>query len=189
MTASFKTLPVSCGELLDFWFRVHGRPSWFAVSAAFDDDLRQRFSSAFADVASADPEVLLATPQTALASIILLDQFPRNVFRKTARAFATDAAALALAKSAVERGDAESLTNGDEKLFLYLPFEHSENLADQHRAVELISKLADSEYTRFAEAHRSVIARFGRFPHRNAILGRQSTAAEQEFLKQPGSTF
>jgi uncharacterized protein (DUF924 family) len=189
MSAVLKTPAEISGALLDFWFRDHGRPSWFAVSAAFDDDLRQRFSAAFAQVVSADRDALLATPQTALASVLLLDQFPRNVFRKTPQAFATDAAALDLANAAVARGLDQQLASIDEKLFLYLPFEHSENLADQHRAVELISRLADAEYTRFAQAHRDVIARFGRFPHRNAILGRQSTAEELDFLKQPGSTF
>jgi uncharacterized protein (DUF924 family) len=119
----------------------------------------------------------------------MLDQFPRNVFRGKPAAFSTDRVALDLAKSAVERGYDRELKTIHEKLFLFLPYEHSENLADQTKSVELISKLGDEEYTRYAEAHRAVIERFGRFPHRNEILGRSSTAAELEFLKQPGSTF
>ena len=121
-------------------------------------------------------------------TIIVLDQFPRNMFRGTARSFATDRKAVEVARGAVARGFDESFDK-DGRAFLYLPFEHSEELADQERAVELFTPLGDPEYTHYAVAHRDIIARYGRFPHRNALLGRTSTAEEEEFLRQPGSSF
>ncbi len=177
--------------LLAFWFIEHGRKNWFAIDAAYDRDFERRFGSAFASLKSAALQSNLkpTSARHALASVLLLDQYPRNVYRGSAAAFATDHAALALARHALERRLDTQLATVDEKLFLYLPFEHSERLADQNRSVELCQQLGDEEYTRFAQAHRAVIERFGRFPHRNAILGRPSTPAEIEFLQQPGSHF
>jgi uncharacterized protein (DUF924 family) len=127
-----------------------------------------------------------------LALVIVLDQFSRNLHRGDARAFAQDAHALACAREALARGDDAAL-RPVERQFLYMPFEHSEALADQERAVELMRSLEGFEPTRdlrdWAERHRAVIGRFGRFPHRNAVLGRRSTAEEAEFLKEPGSSF
>ena len=139
-------------------------------------------------VAAAPEDVLLADTKTALAAVIVLDQFSRNMFRGTPVAFANDAKALAIARKAIAKDFAVALS-GDEQLFLYLPFEHQENVDAQARSVELISALGDPELTKYAQAHKDVIDRFGRFPHRNAILGRISTAEELEFLKGQGSSF
>ena len=120
--------------------------------------------------------------------VIVLDQFSRNMFRGAPSAFASEAKALAIAATAIAKGFAEAL-NGDERLFLYLPFEHQENADAQVRSLELISALGDPELTRYAQAYKDIIDRFGRFPHRNAILGRKSTAEEMEFLKGPGRSY
>ena len=182
-------------EVLAFWFgegadygKRHQR--WFEKSAALDAEVTQRYRDLCDKLARA-PE-WLDTPRERLARIIVLDQFPRHIHRGTARAFAADGLALATARLALERGDDASLSPV-ERLFLYLPFEHSEALEDQQRACELMKPLAafpetDDAY-RYAIAHRDVIQRFGRFPHRNSILGRASTPEELEFLKQPGSSF
>ena len=135
-------------------------------------------------VAAAPEDVLLANTKTALAA----DQFSRNMFRGTPVAFANDAKALAIARKAIAKDFAVALS-GDEQLFLYLSFEHQENVDAQARSVELISALGDPELTKYAQAHKDVIDRFGRFPHRNAILGRISTVEELEFLKGQGSSF
>ena len=151
-----------------------------------------RFSPAFwtfTEWSPAVPEdVLLAGTTTALAAVIVLDQFSRNMFRGTPRAFANDAKALAITQKALAKGFAGALSS-EEELFLYLPFEQQENVDAQARSVELISALGDPELTKFAQAHKYVIDRFGRFPHRNGILGRTSTAEELEFLKGQGSSF
>ena len=139
-------------------------------------------------VAAIPEDDLLADAKTALAAVIVLDQFSRNMFRSTPSAFANDAKALAIVQKALAKGFAEKLST-EEQLFLYLPFEHQENIDAQARSVELISALGDPELTKYAQAHKNVIDQFGRFPHRNAILGRISTAEELEFLKEPGSSF
>ncbi|MCY1012744.1 DUF924 domain-containing protein [Nannocystis pusilla] len=124
-----------------------------------------------------------------MALVILLDQFPRNMFRGTPEAFASDAKAREVANAALDAGHEHALTQ-EERLFLYLPLEHSEELADQERCVELMRALDETPmWLDYAVRHRDVIARFGRFPHRNAVLGRESTAEECEFLMQPGSSF
>ena len=132
-------------------------------------------------------DALLADTDTALAAVIWLDQFSRNMFRSPS-AFASDAKALAIAEAAIAKGLMAAL-NRDELLFLYLPFEHRENADAQARSVELISVLGNPELTGYAQAHKDIIDRFGRFPHRNVILGRASTAEEMEFLKGPSSSF
>jgi uncharacterized protein (DUF924 family) len=175
-------------EVLKFWFEELGREAWFQKSDATDELIRSRFLELHERIAGESAEAALTSPRRALATIILLDQFPRNMFRGTARAFATDSKALEVARGAVECG-LDKVLDKDGRAFMYLPFEHSEDLGDQERAVELFTPLGDDEYTRYAIAHRDIIARFGRFPHRNAILGRPSTPEEEEFLKQPGSSF
>ena len=138
---------------------------------------------------AAEPnEALLRDARTALAAIVVFDQMPRNMFRGSPRAFATDEKALAIADAAIARGFDAGLTR-DERMFCYLPFEHAEDREAQARCVALMSALGDPELTKWAEAHKAVIARFGRFPHRNAVLGRTSTPEEIEFLKRPGSSF
>ena len=184
-------------RVLDFWFgtgddygKRHKR--WFAKDTAFDAELRARFAPLLEQLASGAHHGWLAKPQACLARIVVLDQFSRQIYRGSARAFATDSLALEAARHALaERHDEAMLPV--ERLFAYLPFEHSESLADQERACALMQPLAHFPETddalRYAIAHRDIVARFGRFPHRNAALGRASTPEELEFLKQPGSAF
>jgi uncharacterized protein (DUF924 family) len=171
-------------EVLRFWFGQDAK-RWFEKNATFDAEIRSRFLPLYEELAANSD--WLAQPRDCLARIVALDQFPRNMFRGTPRAFATDALALAAAKHAVARGYDRNLSPV-EKQFVYLPFEHSESLADQQRACELMKPLGEELYG-WAVKHKVIIERFGRFPHRNQILGRKSTPEEIEFLKQPGSGF
>lgn len=176
-------------RVLSFWFGELAPKAWFEKSDAVDARIRQEFLGTYEHLAgSVDGSALLASPETVLAALIVLDQFPRNMFRATPRAFEGDAKALALAHAAVDHR-LDHQVEQTRRLFFYLPFEHSEALADQDRSVELFAKLGDPDYLRYAEAHRGIIRRFGRFPHRNPILGRQSTADEIAFLATPGSSF
>lgn len=176
------------GDVLRFWFDDLGRKAWFAPDTAIDTQIRERFLPLISELVAQPVDQALSSADRALATVIALDQFPRNIFRGEARAFATDAAALAIAKEAIARGLDKQLPI-ERRVFLYLPFEHSEQLADQERCIELTAALGDDEYTRYARLHHDVIARFGRFPHRNAILGRTPTLEELAFLKEPGSSF
>lgn len=180
--------PAWVDEVLHFWFEELDQQAWFRKSDGTDALIRSRFLSVYEAVAELPAESALTSARRALATIIVLDQFPRNLFRGTPRAFATDRKAGEVARGAVGCGfDRNFDVHG--RAFMYLPFEHSEDLADQERAVELFTPLGNAEYTRYAVAHRDIIARFGRFPHRNAILGRPSTPEELLFLEQPGSSF
>lgn len=176
------------GDVLGYWFGELDRADWFRKDEQVDAQIRQRFLATHEAVAAMPVQQLLADQDTALAAIIALDQFPRNLFRGTPRAFLTDALALSVATGAVGAG-LDQRVPVDRRVFVYLPFEHSENWSDQQRSMELIAKLSDPEYARYAETHAEVIRRFGRFPHRNAILGRQSTAEELAYLAEPGSGF
>ena len=177
-------------DVLDFWFGTPPGPrrkAWFEKSALFDESIRTRFLPLLNQAAQGRLAAWAEEPKPALALIVVTDQFPRNLFRGSGRAFATDPMALALAKQFVERGwDTKLLPV--ERMFVYLPFEHSESLADQERACELMKPLGEELYG-WAVKHKVIIERFGRFPHRNEILGRTSTPEEIEFLKQPGSAF
>jgi uncharacterized protein (DUF924 family) len=177
-------------DVLRFWFgegaeRGKAHKRWFEKNAAFDTEIRSRFLPLYEALAA--NQDWLSSPQECLARIVVLDQFPRNMFRGTPRAFATDPLALAAAKHAVAK-DYDRQLLVIERQFVYLPFEHSEELADQERACELMGAL-NEELHDWAVKHKVIIERFGRFPHRNAILGRESTPEEIEFLKQPGSGF
>lgn len=175
--------------ILDFWFTPETKAKWFAPDAAFDGEIRHRFLADMDAAAQGALDHWAALPDGALALILLLDQFPRNVYRNTPRAFATDDKAREIAELALAR-QFDAGMDKDDRLFFYLPFEHSENLDDQNRAVGLFEQGGDDpEGLDFAIRHRDIIERFGRFPHRNAILGRESTPKEAEFLKQPGSGF
>jgi len=181
-------------EVLDFWFaapnsRERGQPrkSWFQKSEAFDAEIRRRFLATWERAACGKLERWQATPLASLALVVTLDQFPRNMFRGTARAFASDFRALAAARNMIAL-EFDRLLSPVERSFVYLPFVHAEDLAAQRRSLALFHEL-DPEDMRNAKRHYEIIARFGRFPHRNAILGRQSTAEETEFLQQPGSSF
>jgi uncharacterized protein (DUF924 family) len=175
-------------DVLRFWFEELKPDSWFKRDDAVDRAIRLRFAVVLAAVAAARPDTLASAPCPALAAVIVLDQFPRNMFRGSAEAFAHDAGARAVACAAIAAGHDKALDAAG-RLFLCLPFEHSEDAADQARAVALISALGDAEWTRHAEAHKRIIDRFGRFPHRNAALGRATTPEEAAFLRQPGSAF
>ena len=174
--------------ILDFWFGEVGPDGWWLRSAETDAAIRARFLPLWEQWRLRLPASFTADASDALAAVVLFDQFSRNMFRGTPSAFASDAKALAIAETAIAKGFVEAL-NGDERLFLYLPFEHQENADAQARSLELISALGDPELTKYALAHKDIIDRFGRFPHRNAILGRTSTAGELELLKGPGSSF
>jgi uncharacterized protein (DUF924 family) len=187
----------SAARVLRFWFGEapqYGKrlKRWFEKDPAFDAEIAQNFLALYEEISSGGRGAWLSRAADCLARILVLDQFPRNMFRGTARAFQSDALALQAARHAVTHGY-DLAAQPVERAFAYLPFEHSESLADQARACELIQPLAafretDDAY-RYAIAHRDIVARFGRFPHRNAILGRASSAAELEFLKGPGSSF
>ena len=169
--------------VLRFWFAELREADWWTKSAANDAKIRERFLDLHAHLVAADGGVS-GTARPALAAVIVLDQFSRNIFRGTPRAFAADPIARRLARDAVASGfDAELQPR--ERLFLYLPFEHSEDRADQALSVELIARLGREDWTRYALAHQSVVDRFGRFPHRNAVLGRESTAEEIVALRDP----
>lgn len=173
-------------EVLAFWFSHSG--DWWVRSAAFDEEIRRRFEGLRAEVLRGEHEDWKDTARGTLAYVIVLDQFSRNLYRKDGRAFEGDGQALAAARMAIARGDDAGLTQ-DERFFLYMPFMHSEDLEEQERSVELFRALGDAEGLKYAEQHRDVVRRFGRFPHRNTILGRTFTAHELDFLKEPGSSF
>lgn len=186
-------------EILDFWFGSpdepeYGKPRkvWFVKEPEFDEELRRRFLTDYEKAAGGNLDEWKDSPSECLALILLLDQFPRNIFRETPQAFATEWEALSTAHQAIAQGYDRKLLNV-QRWFIYLPFEHSENIEHQRQSVKLFQKLSgDKESAKAIESairHRSVIERFGRFPHRNIILGRPSTPEEKEFLKQPGSRF
>ena len=174
----------SAADVLAFW-RAAGPAKWFKKDAAFDAEIASRFQVLWRDAATGALADWEAAPETALSLVLVLDQFPRNMFRGKADAFATDPLARSVAERAIARGFDQKIPES-ERLFFYLPFEHSENLADQERATGLMRTLGDADLVRWAELHADVIRRFGRFPHRNSMLGRASTREEQEFLDGGG---
>jgi uncharacterized protein (DUF924 family) len=174
----------SAADVLAFW-RSAGPDKWFKKDLAFDAEIASRFSALWRDAAAGALADWEAAPETALSLVLVLDQFPRNMFRSKADAFATDPLARNVAERAVARGFDQKVP-ASERLFFYLPFEHSESLADQERATALIGTLGDPDLTRWAELHADIIRRFGRFPHRNSALGRASTHEEQAFLDAGG---
>ncbi len=187
---------MSHSEVLDFWFVKAEAPrgEWFRKDEAFDELIRERFGSTIDAALDGSLDAWHdAGDAQALARILVLDQFTRNVFRGSARAFAGDAKALAASQSLIASGRDRRLPPL-QRLFVVLPLEHSEKLADQHACLAQMQALGRDEptladYAQWAQKHLDVIQRFGRFPHRNAALGRASTAAEIEFLQQPGSSF
>lgn len=163
-------------EVLKFWFGLDPK-QWWDGGPELDHRIKQNFLKLWVEKRQLPVEAFLSDPLTALAGAILFDQFPRNIFRDQAEQFATDHLALQIAKAAVDKGFAEELER-HERSFLYMPFQHSENLADQNRGVLLFTEIGDDKQIGFAKKHRDVIERFGRFPHRNAILGRAPRAEE-----------
>ena len=176
-------------DVLEFWF-VQSRPrQWFAKDAAFDALLRERFLGLTRSAIAGELSAWAAEPSGALALVLLLDQFPRQIWRDSAMAFTGDCQAQALSLKAVELGWLETEPEQARRQFWLMPLMHSEDLAVQEVALPLFERFSDPRTTDFARRHRDVIARFGRFPHRNAILGRVSSAEELAFLKTPGSRF
>lgn len=157
-------------EVLKFWFGLD-YDQWWRGGPELDHRIRQNFLKLWAEKRQLPVESFVDDPLTALAAVILFDQFPRNMFRGHADQFATDHLALAIAKAAVNKGFDEDLAS-DERAFLYMPFQHSESPADQDRSLSLFNQLGDERYMPFAQKHHDIIKRFGRFPHRNAVLGR-----------------
>lgn len=171
-------------DVLAFWFSDPAR--WWKKDPAFDQEIRARFENTHVAILRGEHDDWTRSPRSNLAYVIVLDQFSRNMFRDTGRMFEGDARARAATIAAVDRGDGEGLST-DERNFLYMPLMHSESIADQDRSVELFRALGSNE--KYAEMHRDIVRRFGRFPHRNMLVGRTSSADEVEFLKQPGSSF
>ena len=171
-------------EVLTFWFAPDVEPLWFAATPDFDEQLRARFLATYRAAAAGQLTDWDTTAESALALVIVLDQFPLNLFRGQPESFATEAAARAVADRAIARGFDQRLPP-EQRQFLYLPFMHGEALADQERSVRLYQQSGLEDSLRYARHHRDLIGRFGRFPHRNAILGRASTAEEIAYLASP----
>ena len=186
--------------VMDFWFGRHGdrgrnspRQQWFRKSDDFDAQIRDRFGMLIPRAIAGELDAWSAEPEGAVARILVLDQFTRYVFRGSAQAFDGDARALAAARALVDSGTDRKLP-GVQRQFVYLPFEHAEDIGAQDEALRLFAQLERDapevgELLAWAQRHHDIIARFGRFPHRNAALGRASTPEEIEFLSQPGSSF
>ncbi len=170
-------------EVIAYWFGTLGRADWFSGDARLDREIRERFGAPCEAALASNPGDHLENPKAALAGIILLDQFPRQIFRGEPRAFAGDPVALAVTHGAIERRWDASMT-ADERMFLYMPLMHSEVLSDQELCVKLFRDLGDEDALAYAIEHRDIIARFGRFPHRNRALGRESTEQEAAFLAE-----
>jgi uncharacterized protein (DUF924 family) len=192
-------VPSRTGEVLDFWFGREDEPgygefreAWFRKDAEFDAEVTARFADLYEEADAGDLDGWREDARSCLALVIVLDQFPRNMFRGDGRTHAADAKALQTSKYAVEHALDRELP-AFQRMFLYMPFMHSENVEDQRRSVELFARLADEpgapDVTSYAVGHREIVERFGRFPHRNEILGRRTTPEEAEFLKTEGSSF
>lgn len=187
-------------EVLDFWFGAPGSPlhgtnrvEWFRKDSAFDDSIRAHFAALIEQGLRGELEAWAEAPESALAQVIVLDQFTRNAFRDTPRAFAGDPRALAAAGAMIGAHQDESLSPL-QRSFVYLPFQHAEGIAMQEESLRLFTRLVavapeTTSALDWAQRHHAIVQRFGRFPHRNRILGRQSTTQELEFLKEPGSGF
>jgi uncharacterized protein (DUF924 family) len=181
--------------VLSFWFGEpdspeYGQPKnfWFQSNPLLDQQIRDQFEDIYQKALKGDLNGLMDTPEGSLALILIFDQFSRNMYRGTAQAFATDHKAREIAKAAIDQGFDKQLPH-HHRAFLYLPFEHSESLEDQEKSVALFESLGNKENLDYALRHREIMVRFGRFPHRNIILGRESTPEEIDFLKEPNSSF
>jgi uncharacterized protein (DUF924 family) len=193
--------------VLNFWFGTldaagcadaEHAERWWKKNEVFDAELRRRFGALHEALANGDHDDWLKTPRGRLAYVIVLDQFSRNMFRDSPRMYAYDSQALAAAREGIAKSD-DKLLAADERIFLYMPFEHSEDLADQEHCITLFERMCEGlsgealkrvkNNVDYARRHRDIVKRFGRFPHRNRILGRASTPEEAEFLTEPGSSF
>lgn len=194
-----ETLHPRADSVLSFWFGAPGTPEhgtnhseWFKKDDAFDASIINNFMEDYENAAAGHYDDWALTSRGALALLILLDQFPRNMFRNDAKSFATDAKALEIATSMVSAGHDKAMTK-EEQFFVYLPFEHTEDIAMQEKCLELTAAMpqgkAENSPYHWAKQHYDVIAKFGRFPHRNKILGRANTPEEDEYLSNPGAGF
>jgi len=168
--------PEQVREILGFWF-AQSPERWWKIDPSFDHEIKDRFLKLWEEERENVPEHFLGDPDTALAAVILFDQFPRNMFRGHADQFSTDPLAIAIARAAIERGYDDGMTSA-QRGFLYLPFEHSETMADQRQSLLLFTALGDQDLLGYARKHYAIIEKFGRFPHRNAMLGRKPNALE-----------
>lgn len=175
-------------SILTFWFTELTPKDWWGGNGSLDETIRTRHMPVHERLAAGVPAPWRATPQGVLAAVLVLDQFPRNMFREDARAFATDAQARDIANDAIARRF-DRVLSPVERQFVYMPFQHSEDARDQARSVELFTPLGEEFGLGFAQAHKNIIDRFGRFPHRNAVLGRESTQEELTFLAEHGRGF
>jgi uncharacterized protein (DUF924 family) len=171
------------GDILHFWFDELGQDNWFGSGADIDEQITERFQELWEEQRTKMAVDFLGLPEQALAAIILFDQFPRNMFRDTAEAFATDHLALQIAREAIDREMDHKLTD-EQRMFVYMPFMHSEDLDDQTRSLGLFTALGIENNIKFAKAHRDIIVKYGRFPHRNAVLGRETRPEEQAAIEQ-----
>jgi uncharacterized protein (DUF924 family) len=192
-------VPSRAEGVLEFWFGREGEPGygefreeWFRKDPEFDAEVTKRFADLYEEAAEGDLAGWREDARSCLALVIVLDQFPRNMFRGDGRTHAADGAALESSRYAVEHALDRELP-AFQRMFVYMPFMHSEDPVDQRRSVELFGRLAEEpgapDVTSYAEGHKEIVERFGRFPHRNAILGRETTPEEAEFLKTEGSSF
>jgi uncharacterized protein (DUF924 family) len=181
-------MSVAAADVLDFWFADAAKSRWFGKDPEFDALIRERFGALHARAMRCELFAWRKTAQGRLAEIIVLDQFSRNIFRDEAAAFASDPLALALAQEAIGIG-ADQAIEPSQRSFLYMPFMHSESLAIHDVAMELFTRSGNESTLNFERQHRAIIERFGRYPHRNAVLGRESTREELAFLDSPGSSF
>ncbi|WP_404934020.1 DUF924 family protein [Nitratireductor sp. ac15] len=170
-------------DVLEFWFETLTPKDWFTVSEKTDALIRDRFGALHERLVRELPPEVFNEPKAALAAVIVLDQFPRNIYRRQPGAFASDELAMSVAGNAIEKGLDEGMSV-PERQFLYMPYMHSEVLADQERAVMLFKSLGQEESLKYAIEHRDIVARFGRFPHRNRVLGRESGPEERAFLEE-----
>lgn len=175
-------------DILEFWFNPENQPNWFAKSNNFDVLIEKKFKDIHLAASQAELWQWRTTAKGRLAEIIVLDQFSRNLFRDSGLAFAQDALALALAQEAIAQG-LDLLLSPEQRSFLYMPFMHSESTKIHQSALKLFEQLGNPINLEFEKKHKVIIDRFGRYPHRNAVLGRTSTAEELEFLTQPNSSF
>lgn len=186
MSEFHESVPKMAQEILSFWFAAENKPKWFIKKQEFDREITSKFLNYYEEAAKGDLDHWQESLDGSLALIILLDQFPRNMFRGDARSFATDSRAIAITKKIIAQ-NIDHQASEDYKHFLYMPLMHSEDLADQELSVELFTY--NPRARDYAIRHMEIIKKFGRFPHRNIILGRESTVEEIQFLSTPDSSF
>ena len=180
--------PAWVREVLRYWLEDLTLDQCFEKNDAIDATIRERFGAVHEQLAGAPDSIRADAPRELLAALIVFDQFSRNLHRGSPKAFATDPVALRLARAAVADGLDQAMSKR-ERIFVYLPFEHSEDAADQEQSIRLFAQLGDENLDKYAMAHKVIIDRFGRFPHRNVVLGRESTPEEIAFLNEPMSSF